>query len=118
VTALFDPALQPERTELAWRRTALAVGIGSLVSLRLLPVALGSPWWTLVGAGGIVAATAIWHGARRRYLAVNRALAGGGDHAALPGGAPLATLAGFVALIGVAAGSVVIAAFLSATTGS
>jgi hypothetical protein len=33
--------LQPERTSLAWRRTALSVAVGSLVGLRVLPPHLG-----------------------------------------------------------------------------
>jgi uncharacterized membrane protein YidH (DUF202 family) len=113
VSPLFDPGLQPERTELAWRRTALALGVGSLVALRLLPVALGSAWWALLGAAGILAAAAIWRGARLRYLAVNRALAGGGDRARSPGGSTLAALAALVAGVGIA--GAVVAIIASAT---
>lgn len=36
-----DRGLQPERTSLAWRRTALSVAVGSLVGLRVLPPHLG-----------------------------------------------------------------------------
>jgi uncharacterized membrane protein YidH (DUF202 family) len=113
MTALFDPALQPERTELAWRRTALAIGIGSLIALRLLPFALGSPWWTLAGVGGVIAATILSCAARLRHLAVTRALASGGDHAALPGGSPMAAVAGTVAVTGIAAAAIVIWSFVS-----
>lgn len=67
----FDPGLQPERTELAWRRTALAIAIGSLVSLRIFPLMLPSAltaWGVVPGAVGLVAACALWFAARRRQL--------------------------------------------------
>ena len=66
-----DPGLQPERTELAWRRTALALALLSLVSMRLLPEAFGSEWWALVGAAGLVVAgqRGIGGGARRDHRA-------------------------------------------------
>jgi len=67
----FDPGLQPERTELAWRRTALAIAIGSLVSLRIFPLVLPPPLAALgfvPGAIGLVAACALWFAARRRLL--------------------------------------------------
>jgi hypothetical protein len=41
----WDPGLQPERTALAWRRTGLALTVGSLIGLRVLPPLLGSGWW-------------------------------------------------------------------------
>ena len=51
---LYDPGLQPERTELAWRRTALSIAVGSVVAMRLLPTALGSEWGILPGITGVV----------------------------------------------------------------
>ncbi|MEV8251925.1 DUF202 domain-containing protein [Microbacterium sp. NPDC076768] len=65
----LDPGLQPERTELAWRRTALAIAVGSLVSLRIFPLMLpenAANWGLLPGAIGLVAACALWFGSRRR----------------------------------------------------
>ena len=51
----FDAGLQPERTALAWRRTALAVAVASLAALRVLPEVLGS--WALIPAA-LIAGTA------------------------------------------------------------
>ena len=42
MTSPADPGLQPERTSLAWRRTALSVAVGSLIGLRVLPPELGA----------------------------------------------------------------------------
>ena len=69
----FDPGLQPERTELAWRRTSLAVTVGALVALRLLPPILGSSSIS-VGLVGLVLAVLIWVLAHRRARHTNQAL--------------------------------------------
>jgi len=71
---LYDPGLQPERTELAWRRTALALAVGSLVSMRVLPVMLDSLVWIVPGIVGLVASALLWIAARARYRAVYRAI--------------------------------------------
>lgn len=102
MSPLFDPGLQPERTELAWRRTCLAFGIGSLVALRLLPAALGSPWWVLVGVAGLAASGVVWLWARRRYRTVNTILARDGDRGRMPAAGLLFALC----LISLAAGAV------------
>ena len=62
---LFDPGLQPERTALAWRRTALSLAVGAVVSFRLLPPVLGL-WSLAVGVAGLLLATATWILAGRR----------------------------------------------------
>lgn len=75
---LFDPGLQPERTELAWRRTALAIGVGSLIALRVLPAIAPVPeaqWlWLAPGIAGVAFAVLLWVRARGRHVRVNRAL--------------------------------------------
>ena len=75
---LFDPGLQPERTELAWRRTALAIGVGSLLALRVLPSIATTPAAELLllapGIAGVAFAVLLWVAARARHRAVNRAL--------------------------------------------
>ena len=92
MTALFDPGLQPERTELAWRRTCLALGVGSLVAMRLLPLAFGSAWWALAGLAGVIAAALLWVAARRRYRSTNDALTGRPVRRHLPDGRLLLAL--------------------------
>ncbi|GAA1928298.1 hypothetical protein GCM10009775_20440 [Microbacterium aoyamense] len=110
MSALFDPGLQPERTELAWRRTCLAFAVGSLVALRLLPVALGSAWWVLVGVAGLAASGVLWLWARRRYHAVNTILARDGDRGRLPGAGPLFALCLLALVAGVFSLAVVLGA--------
>jgi uncharacterized membrane protein YidH (DUF202 family) len=73
----FDPGLQPERTELAWRRTALAIAIGSVISLRIFPLLLpadAAAWGLAPGVLGIGAACVFWVAARRRQLQTTAAL--------------------------------------------
>jgi uncharacterized membrane protein YidH (DUF202 family) len=101
---LFDPGLQPERTELAWRRTALAIGVGSLIALRLLPALAptsdGQLLWLTPGLIGVAFAAGLWTFARRRYRLANAALSEGHAERA-PGGALLLTLTLFVVACGI-----------------
>jgi uncharacterized membrane protein YidH (DUF202 family) len=109
-----DPGLQPERTELAWRRTALALAAGSLVALRLLPAAFGSAWWTLGGVAGLLVTAALYQGARRRYRQVNLALGREGHEARMPGAWVLFALALFIFAVAATGLAVVLAIALAA----
>ena len=100
MTSLFDPGLQPERTELGWRRTCLALSVGSLVAMRILPEAFGSGWWTLGGVAGIIASAGLWAAARRRYRSTTRTLERHGDRAPLPDSRLLFALTLFTIMIG------------------
>ncbi|MCP2636641.1 DUF202 domain-containing protein [Microbacterium sp. HD4P20] len=75
---LFDPGLQPERTELAWRRTALAIGVGSLIALRVVPAIAPSSQlqqaWLVPGIVGVAFAVMLWLRSRVRHARVNEAL--------------------------------------------
>jgi uncharacterized membrane protein YidH (DUF202 family) len=113
VTPLFDPGLQPERTELAWRRTALTIGVGSIVAIRLLPMGLGDPRWAACGVGGIVGAALLGNAASARYRAISRVLAAEGDHGFLPGAALLAVLGAFVFMLAGGSALLVLWAMLS-----
>jgi uncharacterized membrane protein YidH (DUF202 family) len=94
--AHFDPGLQPERTALAWRRTALALAAGALVAVRLLPPVLGL--WSLAAAlAGTALAGVIWVLAGRRARRTREAL----RHPAAP--LPGAGLLLLLALIAAAA---------------
>jgi hypothetical protein len=70
---LFDPGLQPERTELAWRRTTLTLAIGAVVSFRLLPPVLGL-WSIGVGIAGLLLSAGTWMAAARRSRQIRNAL--------------------------------------------
>ncbi|HET8779556.1 MAG TPA: DUF202 domain-containing protein [Agromyces sp.] len=48
VEATGDPGLQPERTALSWSRTALAIAVNALLSIRAGFVA-GEPWLVAIG---------------------------------------------------------------------
>ena len=61
-----DAGLQPERTVLAWRRTALALTVGAFVALRLLPELIGR--WVIIPAGlGLLLAITTLLSAQLRY---------------------------------------------------
>jgi uncharacterized membrane protein YidH (DUF202 family) len=95
---LYDEGLQPERTELAWRRTTLSFGVAALVGFRLLSEAFGDPSWSLPVLFAIVAAGALWLAVHRRYKATNAALLGDRAHE-LPSGILLLTVAVMTFLI-------------------
>lgn len=98
--ALFDPGLQPERTELAWRRTTLAIAVGSLVAMRLLPEVLGHVLWIIPGVAGLIVSGWIWLRARRRYARVSASAIAHGDRAIAPDGRLPLVLAGFATVVG------------------
>jgi uncharacterized membrane protein YidH (DUF202 family) len=95
----FDPGLQPERTALAWRRTAQSLAVGSLAAGRLLEAALGGASW-LLAVIGVVLALHLLVAARRRVSAIDRALRA--DRAAGPGAALPAAVTVVAVLVGVA----------------
>ena len=82
----WDRGLQPERTALAWRRTGLALTVGSLIGLRVLPPLLGPAAYVLAGLG-VVASLAVLAAAHRRYRRVHRLLLAA-RQAGGPGGGP------------------------------
>lgn len=106
---LFDPGLQPERTELAWRRTTLSLAVGSLVAMRLLPSVFGSAIWISPGMFGLVAAGALFVAARRRYRIMNRLLLADAHRPRMPGGGLLLALSSAATLIGLTGVAVAVA---------
>jgi uncharacterized membrane protein YidH (DUF202 family) len=103
--ALFDPGLQPERTALAWRRTALALAVGALIAFRLLLPVLGL-WSLAAGLLGTALASVIWVLAGRRARGTREALRH--PSAPLPG-------AGLLLLVAlVAAGAAVLGLYIAA----
>jgi len=117
----WDAGLQPERTALAWRRTGLALTVGSLIGLRVLPTLLGPSALVLAGVG-VVASLAVLAAAHRRYRRVHRLLvsareaatddaggaSGSSDRVPTTGGALPAAVAALALAAGVAALGVVL----------
>ncbi|GAA3927951.1 DUF202 domain-containing protein [Microbacterium soli] len=94
----IDPGLQPERTALAWQRSALALAGGSVVTLRLLPPVIGIPALVL-GFAGVALALAVLIGSHRRYRRRRAALASPLP-AMLSSGASVAALSAGVLILG------------------
>ncbi|MER5671488.1 DUF202 domain-containing protein [Pseudonocardia alni] len=88
LTAPFDPGLQPERTALAWRRTALAVAVGVLAAWRILASVCDCSLPLALGAAGLVAAGGLAVGAERRRREVHRRLTGPSPEPLGGGGLP------------------------------
>ena len=97
----YDVGLQPERTFLAWQRTALALAVASAAAVRF-----AAPQWgvvsAIVGLTGLGLALAAYVGVRYRYRRTHVALTESGTLRAVSAW-PLAALAGSVIMLGVAA---------------
>lgn len=100
MTPPLDSGLQLERTELAWRRTGLALATASLVGARLLPVALGHPAWCLVGVGGVLTSAILWVVGRRRQRAAAAGFGAGDSGRPSPDGRVLIGLTAAMTMIG------------------
>lgn len=69
----FDKGLQPERSALAWQRTALSIAVGSLIFGRILSTSLGL-WALLPMVAGLIMAGVLGVKAHRRYAHHHRTL--------------------------------------------
>jgi uncharacterized membrane protein YidH (DUF202 family) len=109
VSTVWDPGLQPERTALAWRRTAIALAVGSIAALRILPELAGAIG-TVLGVLGLAGAVALAIAAEARYRTVHARLvrsAAAGSAPRVGGGALLAAIAAGTLVIAVVAAGVV-----------
>ena len=108
--AARDPGLQPERTFLSWRRTALAlVGISALAT-RILAVELGPVAGALGFVGILISAFAV-ASAHVRYRAVARdfVAADAGERPLPSGGRTLVLVALATVAVGAAGFGIVLA---------
>lgn len=87
-----DPGLQPERTALSWRRTLLALAVGSLLSLRVLPPVFGN-WSLALGIAGLGTVAVLWLLTVRRSRLAEAVFRDRLPASAMPGGALLLALA-------------------------
>jgi uncharacterized membrane protein YidH (DUF202 family) len=101
-----DPGVQPERTLLAWRRTALALVVVAALATRYLAVELGVGA-AAFGAFGILLATIALVSAQLRFRRVQRSFADADARAA-----PLPTAGRTLAFTALAALAVGIGAFV------
>ena len=105
-----DPGLQPERTLLAWRRTALALVVVSAFATRYLAVELGPVAGALGGAGILLSAFAVASAHLRYRKVVHGFAAADAGEAPLPaGGRTLALVAASALAIGAAGLAIVLA---------
>ncbi len=72
----FDKGLQPERSALAWQRTALSIAVGSLIFGRILATSLGL-WALLPMLAGLSMSAALGMKAYGRYAHHHRTLTSG-----------------------------------------
>lgn len=96
----FDPGLQPERTHLAWRRTALSMAVGGLLALRVLPPVLGTTG-VVAGIAGLAGGLLLDVAATRRSHRLGRVLRTGSGQ--LPDGRLLLAAAAVVSALGITA---------------
>ncbi|WP_084038825.1 DUF202 domain-containing protein [Demequina sp. NBRC 110053] len=96
----FDHGLQPERTLLSWRRTALAIAAGGAAGARVFADSLGPVSW-VVGLAVVAVALGAYVAANRAYRRAVASLVHGSGLAPSPG-VPVAALAIACGLLGLA----------------
>ncbi len=77
----FDEGLQPERSALAWQRTALSIAVGSLIFGRILSTSLGL-WALLPMMVGLAMSVVLGIKAHGRYTHHHRTLTSGNGYLA------------------------------------
>lgn len=75
----YDVGLQPERTRVAWRRTALSIAAVSALGMRVFPEVSGHTAWVLVGGLGLAVAGWVWWVAHARYRTFMATVTRGGE---------------------------------------
>ncbi|WP_299036985.1 DUF202 domain-containing protein [uncultured Pseudokineococcus sp.] len=111
VDEIFDPGLQPERTLLAWRRTALALAVGCAAVVRFAAPVVG-PVVVVAGLVGLALCGAAYVGAAAQYRRVSGELVARGStgHGVLTSpGAACAALTTALLLVGAGALAFVVA---------